>query len=67
MLTQETGEVRQERIVPGERAIEIEHRQRGRSSRRGGGRRGGRVRIRQAALPAAASCRSTNCRIPPWR
>jgi hypothetical protein len=66
MLPQETGEVREQRVVPGERAVEIEQRQRS-TGRRGGGRGRRRVAIGQAALPAAASCRSTYCRIPPWR
>ena len=65
MLPQETGEVREQRVVPGERAVEIEQRQRGSPGR--GGRERRRLPIGQAALPAAASCRSTYCRIPPWR
>ena len=66
MPAQEAGEVGEQCVVPGERAVEIEQRQRS-TGRRGGGRGRRRVAIGQAALPAAASCRSTYCRIPPWR
>jgi hypothetical protein len=69
VLTDKAGEIRQQRVVPRERAIEIEERQRrgpgGWGSSAGGC--GGRLQIGQAALPAAVSCRSTYCRIPPWR
>ena len=59
-------DVRQQRIAARQRAIEVEDRDQ-RLARSGSAprRRGGG--LAQAALPAAASCRSTYCRMPPWR
>jgi hypothetical protein len=65
VLAQEAREIRQQRVVPGERAIEIEQGQR--PAGPGGDWRWRRLQVGQAALPATASCRSTYCRIPPWR
>jgi len=67
MPAQEAREVGEQCVVPRERAIQIEDRERGsRGIARG---RNDRVRLEtlQAPPPAAASWRSTYCRIPPCR
>jgi hypothetical protein len=61
---QEAGDVRQQRVVPRQRAVEIEQRKPRRGNARGG-RKWWRAWAAQALDPA--SCRSTYCRMPPCR
>ena len=67
VLAEHTGEIWEQRVAAREGAVEIEQRQRRCCGRCSGRRERSRVPFGQAALPAAASWRSTYCRIPPWR
>ena len=63
---QEARQVLGQRIVTRDGAVEVEQGEPARRSvARAARARWRRVRFAQATLPAAASCRSTYCRMPP--
>jgi hypothetical protein len=65
VVGEEAEDVGQQRVMPRERAVQVKERERRRRGCRQPALRRRSVRLAQAALPAAASCRSTYCRIPP--